>query len=277
MLATCLASASRLSGHQTRAPVGRNQPELGDLKDRVGLTGSSVPGRCSSSAVSAVPVGARPRRPVPDSKQAEAHHANDEQHPGKGMHADACDPRPSERPAQRTGDQDAARAWCEEMDRPGNCDDPVSGESNGATAATDQKGQSGDNGEHAQENSQGNRYGWSPERSTFWCRSTRHTSSGGPRRRESPRVECAVPEQVFRLTSLGLSLFEVGRQVCGHLVGDGIRDSEPPPLPAALIDELTHGITSALTTPSAPSTASRAACHSLTPASSARSPSGERL
>jgi hypothetical protein len=64
------------------------------------------------------------------------------------MDVDARDLGPHEGRG-KTGAHDPPRARCEEPDRPGNGDDPASSESNGAAAVTDQKGQAGTDGEHA--------------------------------------------------------------------------------------------------------------------------------
>ena len=103
------------------------------------------------------------------------------------------------------------------------------------------------------------------------------TSSDCPRSGEPLWVEGTVPDHVLGGAPFGLGFFDISRQVCCHLVGNGIWNSEAPPFPTALLNELIHGRTSALTRSRAPSTASRAICHSRLPASSAFSPAGERL
>src|SRR5580700_9843302 len=112
-------------------PPGVVPPLGGDVP-----AGSSVPARCASSAGLAISAAAGPMRPVPDNEEPEGQDAYEENHQSKGMEVDACDSGAHER---RTGDHDAPRAWCEETDPAGNRYDPASGESNGATAVTDQK------------------------------------------------------------------------------------------------------------------------------------------
>ena len=120
---------------------------------------------------------------------------------------------------------------------PGTDGDPPSGERDGAAAAPAHKCQSRAQGEHAEEDPEGDGEGRPPKGRAVGGRGTRHTSRRGPGRRKAPWIERAVSEHVFGRASLGLGFLEISGEVGRHLVGDGIRDSEPPPLPAALIDE----------------------------------------
>ena len=98
---------------------------------------------------------------------------------------------------------------------------------------------------------------------------------GCPGGSERTRIGGAASEELLGGDAFGLGFPEVGGQVCRHLLGERIGDTEAPPLPAALLDEITHETTSTLTGASTASTASRAARHSDTPIASASRPALE--
>ena len=75
----------------------------------------------------------------------------------------------------------------------------------------------------------------------------RDTSFGCPRRRERAGIERAAAQHLLRRGTLGFGFFEVGLEIGGHLVGDRVRDVQPFPFAAALLDELVHAPTSAST------------------------------
>ena len=100
-------------------------------------------------------------------------------------------------------------------------------------------------------------------------------SLGRPGGGERTRIEDTASEELLGRDAFGLGFGEVGGQVGRHLHGEWIGDTEAFPLPAALLDEITHEATSTLTGASTASTASRAARHSDTPSASASRPALE--
>src|SRR5262249_34982927 len=70
---------------------------------------------------------------------------------------------------------------------------------------------------------------------------------GRPRGGERPRIEDTASEELLGGDAFGLGLREVGSQVSRHLLGKRVGHAQAPPLPAALLDEITHEVTSTLT------------------------------
>ena len=64
---------------------------------------------------------------------------------------------------------------------------------------------------------------------------------------ERPRIRGHASEVLRGGDAFGLGLFEVGGQVCRHLLGERIGDAKSPPLLATLLNEFTHEATSTLT------------------------------
>src|SRR5262249_10128286 len=102
-----------------------------------------------------------------------------------------------------------------------------------------------------------------------------HAALVGPRRCERPWVEHSAAEYFFGREAVGLGVVQIGLEVGRHLVRDLVRDPQAAPLAPALLDELRHAATSVAVTPRTASTASRADCHSATPAASARRPASD--
>ena len=98
---------------------------------------------------------------------------------------------------------------------------------------------------------------------------------GRPGGGERTWVEALRPRSSSAETPSAAASARSDCQVCGHLVGERIGDTKATPLPAALLDELTHEATSTFTGASTASTASRAARHSDTPSASASRPALE--